>query len=82
MSIRPSSSVGSLLTRNPSGALELIDERGVEALSMRGLGSRLGYEGMALYRYVDGRENLLEAVVHRLTGTLELPDDPGPWEDY
>lgn len=49
---------------------------------MRGLGSRLGYEGMALYRYVDGRENLLEAVVHRLTGTLELPDDPGPWEDY
>lgn len=65
-----------------SAALDLLDERGVEALSMRTLGAALGYEGMSLYRHVDGREDLLEAVVDRLTDSLDLPADPGPWDEY
>ena len=36
---------------------------GAQGLTMRGLGQDLGVEAMSLYRYVNGREDLLEAVV-------------------
>nr|WP_281289292.1 TetR/AcrR family transcriptional regulator C-terminal domain-containing protein [Terrabacter aerolatus] len=54
-------------------AVELIDIDGVSALTMRRLGARLGVEAMSLYRYVNGREDLLEAVVEALVGTIEIP---------
>jgi TetR/AcrR family tetracycline transcriptional repressor len=44
-------------------ALRAIDARGPHSLTMRGLGQDLGVEAMSLYRYVSGREDLLEAVV-------------------
>ena len=47
-------------------ALRYIDDHGAQGLTMRGLGQELGVEAMALYRYVSGREDLLEAVVARL----------------
>lgn len=56
-------------------AIALVDAEGVNALTMRRLGARLGVEAMALYRYVNGREDLLEGVVDRLVSTLEI--DPG-----
>lgn len=65
-----------------TAALDLIDDFGVEALSMRSLGKYLGYEAMALYRHVDGREDLLEAVVDHLMSSLRLPADPDTWQDY
>ena len=63
-------------------ALEILDEGGIDALSMRSLGRHLGYEAMALYRHVDGREDILEAVVDHLLSTIELPPTTGSWEDY
>nr|WP_154924273.1 TetR/AcrR family transcriptional regulator C-terminal domain-containing protein [Microbacterium testaceum] len=55
-------------------ALTLIDERGLAHLSMRNLGKTLSVEAMSLYRYVNGREDLLEGVVdllmHDLTASL------------
>ena len=39
-----------------SAALNFIDENGLSALTMRRLGNALGFEAMALYRYVPGRE--------------------------
>ena len=56
-------------------AIVMIDEEGVNAVTMRRLGARLGVEGMALYRYVNGREDLLEGAVDRLVATLQI--DPG-----
>ncbi|GAA2156389.1 TetR family transcriptional regulator [Humibacillus xanthopallidus] len=56
-------------------AIALVDSEGVNALTMRRLGTRLGVEAMALYRYVNGREDLLEGVVDRLVSSLEI--DPG-----
>lgn len=56
-------------------ALELIDQNGAQGLTMRGVGMALGVEAMSLYRYVSGREDLLEAVVtHLLTGLRERLD--------
>ncbi|PFG40189.1 TetR family transcriptional regulator [Georgenia soli] len=51
-------------------ALRVVDEEGLQALSMRRLGSELGVEAMSLYRYVSGREDLLEALVSHLTDGL------------
>ncbi len=67
------------------GALCFIDEEGAQGLTMRKLGDQLGVEAMSLYRYVTGREDLLEAVVAHLTRGLEehLDDDlTGTWQGY
>ncbi|MCF6745814.1 TetR family transcriptional regulator [Blastococcus sp. KM273128] len=68
-------------------AVEFIDEHGIGELTMRRLGARLGVEAMALYRYVPGREQLLDAVVEAvIDGLYGDPDvllrpDHG-WQDY
>jgi TetR/AcrR family transcriptional regulator, tetracycline repressor protein len=63
-------------------ALRVVDDEGLQALSMRRLGSLLGVEAMSLYRYVDGREDLLEAMVEHLTDGLRLaPHTPVGTED-
>lgn len=51
-------------------ALGQIDTAGAHGLSMRTLAQELGVEAMSLYRYVHGREDLLEGVVSRLTDDL------------
>lgn len=68
-------------------ALLLIEERGLATLTMRQLGTSLGVEAMSLYRYVSGREALLDAVVDAVIGdlwadpdVLESPRDG--WQDF
>jgi AcrR family transcriptional regulator len=68
-------------------AVEFIDEHGLRELTMRRLGAYLGVEGMALYRYVPGREALLDGVVETVVD--ELYGDPdvhleahSGWIDY
>jgi AcrR family transcriptional regulator len=68
-------------------ALEFIEEHGLANLTMRGLGERLGVEAMSLYRYVPGREELLDEVVARIIGEMEHDDDvlAAPqhgWQDF
>jgi TetR/AcrR family tetracycline transcriptional repressor len=66
-------------------ALGYIDRHGAQGLTMRGLGQNLGVEAMALYRYVAGREDLLEAVVERLLEGLseDLDEQIGEsWQGY
>jgi AcrR family transcriptional regulator len=68
-------------------AIELIDEQGVHALSMRRLGRRLDVEAMSLYAYVHSRENLLDGVIAAIVEDLyDDPDthlmDTDSWQDY
>ena len=68
-------------------AIRLMDKEGVQHLTMRHLGEELGVEAMSLYRYVDGREDLLEGVVDMLVDQIRMePDDAnGPvdgWQSY
>jgi TetR/AcrR family transcriptional regulator, tetracycline repressor protein len=57
-------------------AIDFVDQRGLTALTMRRLGKQLGVEAMSLYRYVNGREDLLEGVVDRMVAELHRrPDD-------
>lgn len=51
-------------------ALEMIDQTGAHGLSMRSLAQQLNVEAMSLYRYVHGKEDLLEGVVALLMSDL------------
>ena len=44
-------------------ALELVDERGADALTMRELATRMGVGAATLYHYVSGREEIVADVV-------------------
>ena len=69
-------------------AIEFVDDLGLTALTMRRLGKELGVEAMSLYRYVNGREDLLEGIVDHMVEQLHLRTDdggPGPvdgWQAY
>jgi AcrR family transcriptional regulator len=67
-------------------AIEFVDRRGLPALTMRRLGKELGVEAMALYRYVNGRDDLLEGIVDQMVAPLQLrPDHAQPtdgWQAY
>ncbi|WP_432119749.1 TetR/AcrR family transcriptional regulator [Streptomyces sp. bgisy032] len=52
-------------------ALQVVDREGLGALSMRRLGAELGVEAMALYRYADSKEALLDGLVEALYLELE-----------
>src|SRR6478672_10406382 len=51
-------------------AVDFIDVNGLGELTMRRLGAHLGVEAMALYRYVPGREQLLDGVVEYVMNEL------------
>ncbi|WP_205707989.1 TetR/AcrR family transcriptional regulator C-terminal domain-containing protein [Kineococcus vitellinus] len=51
-------------------AIDFVDRFGIGELSMRKLGASLQVEGMALYRYVRSRDELLDAMVDRLLDQL------------
>ncbi|SFS00545.1 transcriptional regulator, TetR family [Agrococcus baldri] len=51
-------------------ALAQIDRSGAQSLSMRSLAQELGVEAMSLYRYVEGKDDLLERVVEQLMGDM------------
>jgi TetR/AcrR family tetracycline transcriptional repressor len=65
---------GLSLDRIVTATLELVDEQGIGAASMRAVSSRLGVRSMSLYRYVQDRDELFDAVVERIVN--ELGDDP------
>jgi AcrR family transcriptional regulator len=86
---RPSPSERIPLNRDRiiAAAITFVDEQGLRDLTMRRLGAALGVEAMSLYRYVPGREELLDGVVETIIG--EMYDDPdvitsprNGWQDF
>lgn len=63
-------------------ALRLIDEAGVERLSMRKLAAELDVNPMSLYHHVEDKNALLRGVCALVTSQLALPPDDGtPWQE-
>jgi TetR/AcrR family transcriptional regulator, tetracycline repressor protein len=78
---RPSKPADLNLTRERvcAEALALVDEEGLDALSMRRLGARLGCEAMSLYRHVRDKADLLDALQAAVLGDLAVEHRAGDW---
>ena len=61
-------------------AVRFADREGLEALSMRKLGSELGVEAMSLYNHVPNKGALFDGMVEVLLGELEVPPEDESWE--
>jgi AcrR family transcriptional regulator len=60
-----------------AAALELVDEQGIDALSMRKLGQSLGYEAMSLYNHVANKDDLLDGILDLVLAEMEPPEADG-----
>src|ERR1700729_1202295 len=61
-------------------ALAILKSEGPEAVTMRRVAAALDTGAMSLYVYVSSREGLLQAMLDRVTATIELEaPDPARW---
>lgn len=60
------------LDRILATALELVDEQGADALSMRSLAQRLGSGTATLYRHFGSRSELVALLVDRMIGEIDM----------
>ena len=52
--------------------MELADAGGIEALSMRKVGARVGVEAMSLYSHVTGKDDLLAGMVDAVFAEIQV----------
>lgn len=62
-------------------ALELAEDKGLAAVSMRAVATRVGLTPMALYRYVRGKEDLLDGLLGRVLAQVPVPDPGLDWRE-
>jgi AcrR family transcriptional regulator len=62
-------------------AIELADERGVDALSMRKLGERLGVEAMSLYNHVANKDAVLDGIIEMVLAEIDVPSPDDDWKE-
>ena len=63
-----------------SAAISLADDEGIEALTMRRLGERLGVEAMSLYNHVANKEDLMVCMGDMILAEIELPAEDVDWK--
>jgi AcrR family transcriptional regulator len=61
-------------------ALELVDDGGIESLSMRKLGQALGFEAMSLYNHVANKDDVIDGILDLVLAEGELPSPTGDWD--
>lgn len=79
---RRGQAAGLTLDQITAAALTLIADQGLPRLTIRSLATRLGVTPSALYNHVADRTGLIDAVLERVLGGIELHTDPGlPWPE-
>jgi TetR/AcrR family tetracycline transcriptional repressor len=67
-------------------ALTLLDEDGVEKLSLRRLATQLGMHAPGLYWYIESKQDLIDlvarAIIERGLAQLETPAAGEPWQKW
>ncbi len=61
-------------------AVDLADQSGIDALSMRKLGQALGIEAMSLYNHVANKDDLLDGMVDRVFDQIDVPPKGMEWK--
>lgn len=80
---RPAPAPRSTLTpdRIAEAAVRIADAEGLDAVTMRRLAGELGVAPMAAYRYVSGKDELLELMVDAVHGELAAPAEAAGWRE-
>jgi AcrR family transcriptional regulator len=64
-----------------AAAVEIADERGVGAITMRAVASRLGVEAMSLYNHVANKDDILDGMADLVAEQFDLPQDVDSWRE-
>ena len=81
---RPSKAPRPALSRNGvvDAALRILDQEGLDAISMRRVAQALGTGVASLYAHVANKEQLLQLLLDRIYGELSVPPpDPERWQE-
>jgi AcrR family transcriptional regulator len=72
-----------VLTREAilAAALELVDEAGIEALSMRRLATRLGVDPMSIYHHLPNKAAIVSGLVGLVFSTMAPVPADGAWPE-
>jgi TetR/AcrR family tetracycline transcriptional repressor len=62
-----------------AAAIELIDDRGADALTMRALADAVGVTPMALYNHVSSKRDLLASVAEHIIGAAQFSSEHADW---
>jgi len=62
-------------------ALRVMDEEGLEAVTMRRVAREVGVEAMSLYHHVEDKEDLLDAVCEHVMAQFEYPALTDDWAE-
>jgi AcrR family transcriptional regulator len=62
-------------------AMDLADESGIQSVTMRELGRRLGVEAASLYNHVAGKDDLLAGMADLAAAEIELPSGDVDWKE-
>jgi TetR/AcrR family tetracycline transcriptional repressor len=68
-----------------TAAIELLDEVGLDGLTLRRLAQELGVQAPALYWHFKNKQELLDQMVVAISATdapVHLPADGEPWDDW
>jgi AcrR family transcriptional regulator len=61
-------------------ALRIMDQEGLDAVTMRRVGRELGVEAMSLYNHVRDKEDILDGVCEQVLSEFRVPE-AGEWAD-
>ena len=62
-----------------AAAVRVAERGGVRSVTVRALAAELGLSTTAMYRYVDGKAELLNLIAEATLASVELPES-GPWQ--
>jgi AcrR family transcriptional regulator len=62
-----------------AAAVRVAERGGVRSVTVRALATELGLSTTAMYRYVDGKAELLNLIAESTLASVELPES-GPWQ--
>ena len=60
--------------------MEIADKDGIEAVTMRRLGEKLGVEAMSLYHHVRGKDEIAEGIVDLVISEIPAPRGDVDWK--
>lgn len=78
---KPVGAERAVLTRESvlRAALAIADDSGIESLSMRLLGGRLGVEAMSLYNHVANKDEILDGILELVVEEISIPSAGADW---